>query len=103
MMGLSFFSIVLRWLGTSKIWLEPIIRHLVLLGAFLGGTLAIPVQKHIAIDIIGILLKNSPAPNLKKVINLVVLFSAVLVSCWLMYGAYLFFLSDTYFLFWKES
>ncbi|MCP4912205.1 MAG: TRAP transporter small permease [Oligoflexia bacterium] len=54
--GMLFFSvanIVLRWFGIGFMWIEPLVRHLVFLSAFLGGVLATGRKTHIGIDIIG--------------------------------------------------
>ncbi len=56
---LSFGSIVLRWLGTSEMWIDPLVRHLVFLAAFLGGSLATSGQVHIKVDLLTKLVEMS--------------------------------------------
>jgi len=49
----SMAIIVMRWFNSSFMWLEPLVRHLVFLSAFLGGALATGKGTHIGIDILG--------------------------------------------------
>jgi TRAP-type C4-dicarboxylate transport system permease small subunit len=58
-LGLSVFAIVLRWLGSSLMWIEPLVRHLVFLSAFLGGSLATSKNVHIKVDILTKLLERT--------------------------------------------
>jgi TRAP-type C4-dicarboxylate transport system permease small subunit len=58
-LGLSVFAIVLRWLGSSLMWIEPLVRHLVFLSAFLGGSLATSKNVHIKVDLFTKLLERS--------------------------------------------
>jgi TRAP-type C4-dicarboxylate transport system permease small subunit len=51
-LGMAVASIVLRWLGMSPQWIEPLIRHLVFLSAFLGGSLATSKNAHIKVDLL---------------------------------------------------
>tara|TARA_B100000886_G_scaffold318113_1_gene257876 strand:- start:719 stop:1231 length:513 start_codon:yes stop_codon:yes gene_type:complete len=53
MLFLSVLNIFLRWGNTTIFWIEPLVRHLVFLSAFLGGVLATGRRNHIGIDIIG--------------------------------------------------
>ncbi len=41
-----------RFFNSTFLWADPLVRHLVFLGAFLGGILATGKGQHIAIDII---------------------------------------------------
>lgn len=52
MLLLSVSGIVLRWFNVSFMWLDPLVRHLVFISAFLGGVLATGRQTHIGIEII---------------------------------------------------
>jgi TRAP-type C4-dicarboxylate transport system permease small subunit len=47
----SLTSILVRWLGFSILWIEPLVRHLVFLSAFLGGSLATKKGVHIKVDL----------------------------------------------------
>lgn len=51
-LGLAVFAIVLRWIGSSMMWIEPLVRHLVFLSAFLGGSLATSKNVHIRVDLL---------------------------------------------------
>lgn len=58
-LGFAVFSIVLRWLGKSSMWMEPLIRHIVFLSAFLGGSLATSRNVHIKVDLLTKLIEKS--------------------------------------------
>lgn len=53
MLVLAVVIIILRWFSITFHWIEPFIRHLVFLCAFLGGALATGRRTHIGIDIVG--------------------------------------------------
>lgn len=88
---MAVLSIVLRWFGQSLMWLEPMIRHLVFLIAFLGGSLATSKNVHIRIDMLTKLIEVSQSKILKWLHhNLISLFC--LITCvFLMKSAYDFF------------
>lgn len=56
---LAVLSIFLRWVGKTPLWIEPLIRHLVFLCAFLGGSLATSKGVHIKIDLVNHLIERS--------------------------------------------
>ena len=58
-LSLAVFAIVLRWFGSSMMWIEPLIRHLVFLSAFLGGSLATGKNVHINVDLLTKLIELS--------------------------------------------
>lgn len=77
---MAVLSIVLRWLGMSLLWMEPLIRHLVFLSAFLGGSLATSKGVHIKVDILTHLVEKSESKVIKWFHqNLVTLFC--LITC----------------------
>lgn len=49
--GLSCLNIALRWFQVALIFVEPLVRHLVFLSAFLGAVMAIGSDRHIKIDL----------------------------------------------------
>ncbi len=51
--GLSFSQVLLRQFQGGLLWADPLIRHMVLWIAFLGGALATAKGQHIAIDALG--------------------------------------------------
>ena len=53
MMFMTVLAIILRWFSVAFLWLEPLVRHLVFLSAFMGGVLATGKKTHIGIDILG--------------------------------------------------
>ncbi|MBA2405547.1 MAG: TRAP transporter small permease subunit [Bdellovibrionales bacterium] len=58
-LSLAVFAIALRWLGSSLMWIEPLVRHLVFLSAFLGGSLATSKNVHIKVDLFTKLIEMS--------------------------------------------
>ncbi len=77
-LGLSVFAIVLRWLGSSLMWIEPLVRHLVFLSAFLGGSLATSKNVHIKVDILTKLIERSHSKIIHWIHkNLVALFCLI--------------------------
>ena len=77
-LGFAVLSIILRWIGQTPLWIEPLIRHVVFLSAFLGGSLATSKGAHIKVDILTHFVENSSS----KVIhwlhrNLIALFGFV--------------------------
>lgn len=74
-LGLAVLSILLRWMGMSPLWLEPLVRHLVFLSAFLGGSLATSKNVHIKVDILTHLIEKSRSKVLKWIhLNIISLF-----------------------------
>lgn len=74
-LGFAFIAIVLRWFGSSVMWIDPLVRHLVFLSAFLGGSLATSAQQHIKIDLFSRLVEMSSSKVLHWIHrNLVTLF-----------------------------
>ena len=80
MLGLSVLSIVLRWFEVSLLWIEPLVRHLVFLAAFIGGSLATGANQHIKIDLLSRVLEKVEKPLMKKIIESLVLL-ITLVAC----------------------
>jgi TRAP-type C4-dicarboxylate transport system permease small subunit len=58
-LGLAVSAIVFRWLGQSPMWIDPLVRHLVFLSAFFGGSLATSKNVHIKVDLFTKLLEKS--------------------------------------------
>lgn len=77
-LGLAVFAIVLRWFGSSLMWIEPLVRHLVFLAAFLGGSLATSKNVHIKVDLLTKLVEMSHSKVLHWIHkNLISLFCLV--------------------------
>lgn len=53
MLMLSVSNIVLRWFNAHVMWIEPMVRYMVVICAFCGGAIATGKRSHIAIDVIG--------------------------------------------------
>lgn len=90
----SVLSIVLRWMGMSPSWLEPMVRHVVFISAFFGGSLATSKDVHIKVDLMTKLVEASSSNALKWLQrNVVTLFC--LVTCILLAkSGYDFFLVE---------
>jgi len=84
--GMLFFSllnIVLRWFGSNFLWVDPLVRHLVFLSAFLGGVMATGANKHIGIDILGKYFETKNLGNAQKRTNQFIYLVSFLTLCWL--------------------
>jgi TRAP-type C4-dicarboxylate transport system permease small subunit len=83
MLSLSSLSIVARWFQSNITWIDPFVRHLVFLSAFLGGIIATGQGTHIGIDVIGKFVESKGWHSLRSIISKVIMFSSMLVLCWL--------------------
>jgi TRAP-type C4-dicarboxylate transport system permease small subunit len=79
----SSMSIVLRWFQVNLPWIDPFVRHLVLLGTFLGGVVATGRGNHIGIDLISKFLEVKGHDKTKILINRIILLSSGLVLLWM--------------------
>lgn len=79
----SSLSIILRWFHVNLAWIDPFVRHLVLLGTFLGGVVATGRGNHIGIDLISKFLEVKGYNHLKVIVNRVIFFSSGLVLIWM--------------------
>ena len=91
---LSVGSIVLRWLGESLLWIDPLTRHLVFSCAFLGGSLATSAGVHIRIDLASKLLERSSSRTLKLGYKILLLTFSFCVCAVLTLASWDFFLSE---------
>lgn len=86
MVLLSALQIALRnFFESGLLWIDPLLRHLVLWTCFLGGAAATSRGRHIQIDLVGIFLK---AGELKDRLHRVASGMAALVCLALAGGAY---------------
>jgi TRAP-type C4-dicarboxylate transport system permease small subunit len=61
MLGLSFLQIVLRNIAqTGWVWVDPLLRHLLLWIGFVGAMLATRMNQHINVDALSRLLRPGP-------------------------------------------
>jgi TRAP-type C4-dicarboxylate transport system permease small subunit len=79
MLIFSLLTIILRWMSTSLPWLDPLVRHLVFFSAFLGGTLAVAQDKHIAIDLVKTIVKFEPGSKIAIFIHYFVQVSLLII------------------------
>lgn len=87
---LGLINIVLRWFNQSLSWIDPLIRHLVFLSAFLGGALATGKGTHISIDLLSKYLEKKFKNSLKYSIlflNACISFSTLV---WMIYASIVF-------------
>ena len=80
---LSIIVIVLRWMDTAFLWLEPLLRHLVFLSAFMGGVLATGRKGHIGIDIVGKYFESQKNWKAHRIVGRVVSLTSFLTLLWL--------------------
>ena len=83
MLLLSVAVIVLRWINLSFMWIEPLVRHLVFLSAFLGGVLATGRGTHIGIDIVGKYLETKDLRDASLWIGALISFICFVTLFWL--------------------
>ena len=94
MIFFTLLNIVLRWFSTTVLWVEPFVRQLVFLAAFLGGIIATGSRSHIAIDLVSRLLETFEKPRLKKVIDRLIIIFCLISVVWLAYAGYSFMLIE---------
>ncbi|MCG2725519.1 MAG: TRAP transporter small permease subunit [Elusimicrobia bacterium] len=87
MVTLSFLQVVLRlFFHWGIVWLDPVLRHMVLWSGFLGAILASRYSKHFALDIAF----KINSDKLRKLSMLVANVFTMAVSMFLFYAAYKF-------------
>lgn len=94
MLVLSLFNIVSRWWGQSFLWIDPLVRHLVFLGAFLGGAIATGKKNHIAVDIVAKFLEAQNQPRLLMRLQGVIALVSLGCVLGLAYASYSFMLQE---------
>ncbi len=80
---LSSLNIVLRWMHMNITWVDPFVRHMVFLGAFLGGVIATGRGTHIGIDLIGKFVESKGWHSLRAAINQFIMLVSVAVLLWM--------------------
>jgi len=83
MLFLTILNIVLRWFDHSILWIDPFVRHLVFLSAFLGGTLATGKKHHIGIDILSKFLETVQNEKMLLYLGRVISLTSFLTLVWL--------------------
>ena len=76
-------TIVLRWFHINLSWIDPFVRHLVLLSTFLGGVVATGRGNHIGIDLISKFLEIKGHDYTKIIVNRIILLTSALVLVWM--------------------
>lgn len=95
--GILFFAvaaIVLRWMGQSNMWIEPLVRHMVFLSAFLGGSLATSKNVHIKVDLLTKILERSNSKIVHWLHKNIVLLFCLMTCLALTKSAWDFFLVE---------
>lgn len=91
MILLAFLQVVLRnFFSTGILWVDPLLRHMVLWICFLGASIATQNKKHINIDVFSRLLSTKS----KSVVNMLTNLFAAGVSYALMDASYKFILDE---------
>ena len=94
MLALSIINITFRWFNVTFLWIDPVVRHLVFLSAFLGGSLATGSSKHIGIDLITKFLGKPEYQSYKKWHSRLISLAATVVLAWLTVTSYDFALVE---------
>jgi len=76
-------TIVLRWFHINLSWIDPFVRHLVLLSTFLGGVVATGRGNHIGIDLISKFLEIKGHDYAMIIVNRIILLTSALVLVWM--------------------
>lgn len=95
MLGLSVSNIVLRWFNMHVMWIEPLVRYLVVIAAFLGGVIATGQRRHIAIDIVGKYLESSDRDYVRVWLLRIIDIVCVIALSFLVYACYNFVLEES--------
>ncbi|MBY0516005.1 MAG: TRAP transporter small permease [Bacteriovoracaceae bacterium] len=93
MLSLSTLSIGLRWFGASMLWIDPLVRHLVIVTAFAGGILAIGKNSHIRIDVLAKPMEKAPKYFQKSIERIIQIVTAMVTAA-LTWSAWEFYLSE---------
>ncbi len=88
MLLLSLLGIVLRWFELSLPWVDPLVRHLVFISTFLGGSLAIKTNHHIKIDLLGRILEKQKLVKSQIILERLVVIITLMACSILVYGSY---------------
>ena len=91
MLSLSVASIILRWFQISMPWIDPLVRHLVFITAFLGATLASGKSRHISIEILPKFLENQGKLRTLFVLNKFIHLCTIVGTTWLFASGYQFY------------
>ncbi|MCO4753127.1 MAG: TRAP transporter small permease [Bacteriovoracaceae bacterium] len=86
MLFLPLFNIVARWFGQSILWIDPLVRHLVFLSAFMGGVLATGKGNHIKLDLVSRALEGLHKKRLKKIVDTLAALASI-VACYFLFVA----------------
>lgn len=87
MLFFSVLNIFLRWGNLTLYWVEPFVRHLVFLSAFLGGVIATGRKNHIGIDIVGRWLESKEDKRLFNFTQRLILIVCIGTTYWLTLSA----------------
>ncbi|MCB9093712.1 MAG: TRAP transporter small permease [Halobacteriovoraceae bacterium] len=94
MILLSLFSIIARFFSYTSMWIDPLVRHLVFLCAFLGGSLATGNNQNIKIDILPKYLEYSNDLLRKKYYLIMTSIFTLIIIGFLFKSGLQFFLSE---------
>ena len=101
MLILTLSNILLRWFETSVLWIEPLVRHIVFLATFLGGSLASGEKHHIKIDVLSRILESTNNEKINYYLEKVIGIATLIAVVTLTYAS--FNLAEIEFEFGKES
>jgi TRAP-type C4-dicarboxylate transport system permease small subunit len=87
MLFLTLITISLRWFDLTFLWMDPLVRHLVFLSAFLGGVVATGEKQHIAIDVFYRLAEKTGHKLLCRILQIIISSMALFTLIWLIKGS----------------
>lgn len=90
--GLSCINIALRWFEIALTFIDPLVRHLVFLSAFLGAVMAIGSDRHIKIDLMQRYIQKKKALN--QIFTPIYFLTILAVLITLSYSSVLFTISE---------
>jgi TRAP-type C4-dicarboxylate transport system permease small subunit len=90
MLGFSLLNIVLRGFETTFHWIDPLVRHLVFLCAFLGGAVATGKGNHIRMDLMGKIIETKKWDQFGKWLGVAISTVCLVALVWLFQSAWAF-------------
>lgn len=86
MLGLTLLNIAARWFDSTFTWIDPLVRHLVFLSAFMGAVLATGKGSHIKIDVAGRALEALGKKKLQKTLSILI-GAVAAMACYFLFKA----------------
>lgn len=94
LMAFAVMVIIVRWMNITVLWMDPLIRHLVFLIAFLGGIIATGRNEHISINLMTKYFKGENKHMFFIILERVVHILCIFALLWLAKSSYDFFVME---------